>query len=121
MGHKKLVFTLEFLGSVLYLWAVFAGVENFIPFIETWGAGNILLPLIYAGAVVSTIALFISSFSNMWPAGEPLAHTRAKVSMIATTVAAFALFALTEGTVGFYIVLIAFVISFMASGFAYLI
>lgn len=107
-------FALQFVGSLFFLAAVAA---LYVPWgsgqYSTWPAGATLwVPILYAVAVVSAIALFFTSFAQLGSMGG-MASWKA---MSTTSAAAVTLVALTAGnTTWFVAVLIGFVLSFLGS------
>ncbi len=115
------VFALEFVGSLFYLWVLFATTNGNSFANITWNSANIWLPVFYAAAVVSSIALILSSFGNLWKVARSVVFVRASYASLASVIGGFALFALSAGDpVSFVYVIIGFVLSYTGSGFALL-
>ncbi len=108
------IFALEFIGSLIFLALVFS--SNYNSFMNgSWGAAALWLPILYAIAAVSSIALFFISFASIagWKGAE-------KGAMCATVSAAVTLFALTAGNSLYFIsAIIGFVIAFIGAGLGY--
>ncbi len=112
-GNNVAGFALQFVGSLFFLAAVAA------LYVPTgygagggWAAASLWIPILYAVAVVSAVALFFTSFAQLGSMGG-MASWKA---MSTTTAAAVTLVALTAGnTTWFVAVLIGFVLSFLGS------
>lgn len=110
------VFALEFIGSLFFLAIVFTTNGSFMN--GAWGGAALWLPLLYAVAVIGSIALFFVSFGNLIPGIDKKA-----VSMCAkqaTLGVGIALVALTYGNAAYFAAtLIGFIIAFIGSGMGY--
>ena len=105
-------FVLQFLGSVIYLALVYLISSGSIAF----GAAvsSIWLPLLYAGAVVSSIILFIVSFTYLLPnAGYKFGATAG----CAAIAAGFTLVALSLGSTTYLVMtLVGFILAIIGAG-----
>ncbi len=110
------VFGLEFIGSLIYLGIVFTIAGAYMN--GAWSSANLWLPLLYATAVVSSVALFFISFANLMG----MKKEASRGAMCATVAGGFALFALTYNPAswGYFIAaLIGYIIAFIGAGLSY--
>lgn len=96
---------LRFIASLIFLYVVFAGVS------QISGAGNpaaLWVPLLFAGAVISSIALFFMSIAGIAMPSKEGSMMGNKLSMIASlTLLALTVFASSTWTVntwGWYVI-----------------
>ena len=107
-------FYMELLGSIIYMVLAFA-VTGFAASAGSYantqwnGAGALWLPVLYAAAIVSAIALFFLSFAN---AGE-FNNTHPKKTYVFSLVGGFSLIALTFNSSLFLGAIIGFVLAFV--------
>ncbi|MCL4383745.1 hypothetical protein M1278_03880 [Candidatus Marsarchaeota archaeon] len=115
--NKNAVFILEFLGSLVFLWLAFTSTGGFLNSQWNNGAGSLWLPVLYAGAVIGAVGLFLVSFSHLIGINHEMVSHGA---MSMTLVAGGSLVALTYGSLSLFIpALIGFVIAFIGSGLSY--
>ena len=122
--NKWGVFGLVFIGSLIYLAVTFIGVtgQQHLGYASSsWVAATLWLPILYAGAVVSSIGLLFASFGHLIHHDKAMYELRARVPMTASIVGASTLFALTAGSWGWFIaVIIGFILSFIGGAVAYI-
>jgi hypothetical protein len=119
-ANKLAVFALEIVASIIFLWLAFGVLNGSAYLYNGWlgGSANVWLPLLYIGAVLGSIMLLISSFSNLITFEKIGTSLGARISMLTTVFTAFALLALTYGnSTYFWSTIIAFVLAFIGSGF----
>ena len=112
-GNNVAGFAMQFVGSLFFLAAVAA---LYVPQVygagSGWSAAALWIPILYAVAVVSSIALFFTSFAQLGSMGG-MASWKA---MSSATAAAVSLVALTAGNSTWFVaVLIGFVLAFLGS------
>ena len=90
-ANASAVFVLQFIGSLIYLGVIALMGTSFSTVLS--GYGSLWTPLLYGTAVITAIALFITSFANFSKMGEFVG----KYAWCETFLAAFALFILTAG------------------------
>lgn len=106
-------FALEMIGSLIYLYLVYAvsasgyGMGN--PVLS--GNGMVWLPILYSIAVIGAVMLFLVSFTNLIEAE----HLR-KAAFAPTVLTGFALVAFTAGSNWIWAVIVAFVLSVIGVG-----
>ena len=112
-GLKKLSFWFIFFGSIVFL-LISLAVDNLILPTNSTGLWQ---PLLFAGAIVSSLVLFMMNFGNYGISG----HVFASASMKATIAAAFSLTALSAGSNPslFALTVAGFILSFIGSAAAY--
>jgi hypothetical protein len=117
-ANKWGVFALEFIGAVIFLWLVFAVLNGNAYENTAWSGAGLWLPLIYPAALISAMALFFVSFSNVWRFGEVATKSGVPVSMVISVIAGFTTLVLTVGSLVYMITaLAAFVIAFVGTLF----
>ncbi len=88
--HGAGVFVLTFLGSLAYLYVAYSLVTAFSASALFSGAGAVLLPIFAGVAIISAIALFLTSFTLINGNGEAGMTSKlalwAGISMIALTI-----------------------------------
>ena len=106
------VFILEFIGSLIFLWLAFASKGLFVT--SSW-AGNAILwePLLFAAAIISSIALFLISFAHLVGVQHEM---MANGAVLMTLVAGGSLVALYYPSPYFLLVIVGFIIAFIGSG-----
>ncbi len=97
-NNKAIAFALEFVGSLIYLGVLF-GSNASIYGSSLTAAGALWLPILYAVAVVASIALFFLSFGNYIAKDVKMITTYA---CGATGLGAFSLVALLWSNSGFF-------------------
>ncbi len=109
-------FLLELVGSLVFLWTLFVGVESALPSMAAvWGTANggIWLPFFVGVAVVASVALFFLSFANL---GMASGYT-AKATMMAAVLGGVTLAALTWGSMAYLAgAVIGFALAYLGSG-----
>ena len=110
---KKLSFWFIFFGSIIFL-LISLAVDNLILPTNSTGLWQ---PLLFAGAIVGSLVLFMMNFGNYGTNG----HMFASSSMKATIAATFSLMALSAGSNPslFALTVAGFVLSFVGSAAAY--
>jgi multisubunit Na+/H+ antiporter MnhF subunit len=109
------VFALEFIGSLFYLAVVFTTSGSYMN--NAWSSAALWLPLLYAVAVIGSIALFFVSFANLMALDERAVSMGA---MEATVCTGIVLAALTYGNSTYFAAtLIGFILAFLGSGMGY--
>jgi hypothetical protein len=115
---RSLSFWLIFIGSLIFLFLSFAGSSELLT-----NSTGIWQPLLFAGAILGSLILFMMNFGNLGGAGHIFTSSILKVT-IATT---FGLVALSLGTwevnsniVPFILTVTGFVLTFIGSSAAYL-
>lgn len=110
---RKLSFWFIFFGSMVFL-LISLAVDNLLLPVQSIGS---LQPLLFAGAIVGSLMLFMMNFGNY----GTNSHVFASSSMWATLAATFSLTALTAGANPslFALTVAGFVLSFIGSAAAY--
>ncbi|MDE1868924.1 MAG: hypothetical protein KGH60_03095 [Candidatus Micrarchaeota archaeon] len=114
-GTKAWGSVLRFIASLIFLYVIFAGVS------QINGAGNpaaLWVPLLFAGAVISSIALFFMSIAGIAMPSKEGAMFGSKISTFASlTLLALTVFASSTWTVntwGWYVI-VGFIIGWIGS------
>ena len=110
-GTNPAAFVLQFIGSIIYLALVYLISTGSVAF----GAAvsSIWLPLLYAGAVVSSIILFIVSFTYLMGAGQKFGMTAG----CAAIAGGFALVALSLGSTTYLLTaIVGFILAVIGAG-----
>jgi hypothetical protein len=105
-------FVLQFIGSIIYLALVYLLSTGSVAFGQAITA--VWLPLLYAGAVVSSIILFIVSFTYLL---QNAGHKFGMAAGCATVSGGFALIALSMGSTAYLVAaIIGFIIAVIGTG-----
>jgi hypothetical protein len=109
-------FILELIGSLVFLWTIFAGVTMTLPTMASvWGTANggIWLPFFVGTAVVASVALFFLSFASL---GTGSGYA-AKAATMAALLGGVTLAALTWGSMTYMAgAVIGFALAYLGSG-----
>ncbi len=105
-------FVLQFIGSIIYLALVYLLSTGSVAFGQA--VSTIWLPLLYAGAVVSSIILFIVSFTYLL---QGAGHKFGMAAGCAAVTAGFTLIALSLGSTAYLTAaIIGFIIAVIGAG-----
>ncbi|MCL4411485.1 hypothetical protein M1329_00925 [Candidatus Marsarchaeota archaeon] len=105
-------FVLQFIGSIIYLVVVYLVSIGTVAFGSA--VSSIWLPLLYAGALISSILLFIVSFTNLMPSGKFGMYAGS-----AALIGGFTLMALTYvSSFWLFVSIVGFILAIIGAGLA---
>ena len=113
---NKSVFVLEFIGSIIFIWLAFTSGGAFANAAWVSGMASLWQPLLFAAAVVSSIALFLISFAHLTGIEHEMMSNGA---VLMTLVAGGSLVALYSGSAYLVIAVVGLIIAFVGSGLNY--
>ncbi|MGD0728628.1 MAG: hypothetical protein ABR981_00955 [Candidatus Micrarchaeaceae archaeon] len=107
---------LRFIAALLFLYVVFTGAGANPPFGNAWlnGAGSLWVPILFGVAVLGSIGLFFSSLAGALSSKCRMGGMVGKLLMF-TSLALVILTASPAWNVGFWIVIVGFLIGWIGS------